>query len=238
MGESLRDEEIITELAAKVEAILMTYALEIPDESTRNVINLILSKQEHEMGKSRHQLLEEMATDPDDIADYISRQVLLLLVEERPGTNPFDHEGTIPVPLQVFAVAMHNLTLVANVAVVNNSLGLSRDTVQAVGSMAYLIAESTIAGIPSREIEIPIGENDEMETITGPFILTPQSGVAYIIRRLEGAEDSLHSGTWKIPESESDVELDELIDDLVEIVPILVSLNKHYGQSGEPTELS
>lgn len=238
MSESIRANQITTDLVALVKALLMTYDLEIPEESTRNVIDIILNQQEHDLGKSRDQLLEEMALNLDDMANYISQQVLMLLSEERPGTNPFDHYGTIPVPLQTFAIAMHNLTLIANIAVVNNSVGLSRDTVQAVGSMAYLLMEASIAGIPSREIEIPIDEDGEPNTITGPFILTPQSGVAYIIRRLEGAEDSLHSGEWKIPRGESDSDLDEFIDDLVEIVPILISLNKQYGQTGEPTELS
>lgn len=184
---------------------------------------------------SKKAVLKRIKNNPLEDAKTIATAILSEMAEERPGTDPFDHEGTIPISLPALLWVIQGLTYAADLAVTNGQDSMAHESLSGVVSLLrFSTSPST-----QEELVAQLGEErvSELEGVQMgfPIILIPQSGIAYVARRLESALTNLEDERWVFPVEEGP-ETDQILDNLADQIEELRELNKYYGQSSEPTE--
>lgn len=184
---------------------------------------------------SKKTVLRRIKDDPTDDAKTIATAILTEMAEERPGTDPFDHEGTIPISLPTLLWVIQGLAYATDLAITNGQESMAHESLSGIVS---LLRFST-SPATQEELTAKLGE-EKLQELEGvkigvPIILIPQSGFAYVARRLEGALSNLEEQRWVFPVVESQ-DTDQILNNMADQIEEIRELNKYYGQSSEPIE--
>jgi hypothetical protein len=222
-----------------VQDLLREYEFDCSDEASYFLAEQWVAKHAEDTENSERSILRELRLDASSMARSIAQEVLADMAEERPGTNPFDHPGTIPVSLPLLIWVTQGLTVASDLAMVNGQTVLAHEGLAGVVSFLSF----SVRSIPRDEIPEPtnpdVEVNDNGFDEGFPIILLPQSAVAYIARRIEGAMSNLEEGHWALPlEGDDEEELETVMTNFFNQSYSLRALNQRYGQSGLPTERS
>ena len=221
----------IIRLMQKVDEMLAEYDFHCPDETLYDLVLEWIEHQKHQ-GKNKSTILKELKSNPIDAATVIVGEILGEMAEERPGTDPFNHYARIPISLSSLIWVTQGLAMTSAVATFNNSSALAQEATAGIIALLNRVFEQ-----PSQEeLTLVLGE-DRMKELdfSDPITLVPQSGLAYVARRIEGALDNLDEGRWNYLTSEHEAQ-DDLYENLFAQVELIRDLNKVYGQSVEPTQ--
>lgn len=226
-------------LARNVQDLLREYEFDCSEEASYYLVEQWVKQRAEKTDNSERDIARELKLDTSNAARSIAQEILADMAEERPGTNPFDHPGTIPVSLPLLIWVTQGLAVASDLALMNGQTVLAHEGISSIVSFLSFAIQST----PRDEIPEPTNPNVEVED-NGfnegyPIILLPQSAIAYAARRIEGAMFSLEEGNWGLPlEGDNVEELETVMTNFSNQAYVLRSLNQRYGQSGLPTERS
>jgi len=220
-------------VAQKIEEVLSEYEFHCPEsalyELTRQWVEDELAQD-----KTKSSILKNMKKNPNQAASVIAAEILSEMAEERPGTDPFDHPGRIPISLSALLWVTQGLTMASGVAMFNNNNALAQE------SIAGVIALLNKANDPTslEELTLILGkEGLEELDLEESIILVPQSGLAYVARKLEGTLHNIEDGFWAYPVSESESQ-DFIYESIYTQAELVRDLNAIYGESTDPKEIS
>jgi hypothetical protein len=178
-------------------------------------------------------------TDIEDFTNQIRNELLLSIAEERPGTIPWEHEPTIPLPIVILSSLNHTLSVCGSIALTHNEPRWTQHALDTLSDIANLTTEQlSQPQLEDTPTSIPVLFGVGHLQVPGPIIYLPQPGVAATARYIENVIHRLATGTdWNIP-----AELGVTNDSLCEILSVearrLRDLNERYGQQSGPRHLS
>lgn len=172
----------------------------------------------------------------DEIVKSVTGVFLLMIGEERPGSEPWEHEYTIPVPVSVALIVSHVSSMCATVAYGNNADSWSQTGYGAAASVTSILAEQFIRN-EYVEGKMSIMFKDGLKTLEGPIVKLPQPGVAFIARFFEGCADFVRKGLWKVDDLEV-VSKDDVAAVIEHEAVILRDLCLRFGVSPGPKKNS
>ena len=188
--------------------------------------------QQNMAGKNKKSIFKEIKDNPSEAAGIIAGEILGEMAEERPGTDPFNHLARIPISLPSLLWVTQGLTLASGIAMFNDNNALAQEAIAGIVALLNRATEPA----PLEELTTILGQSKlDSLSLEDPIILVPQSGLAYIARRLEGTVHNLQDGFWAYPIAGSE-EQDLLFENLSFQAQLVRDLNRQYGQSSEPTE--
>lgn len=220
-------EEYANRLSSKVQKELLEYSITLD----KSEAGRLAKKWIHELEASRPEEVLNLLSSNSSITELsqtIVETILLNIAEERPGTNPWEHEANIPVPLNLALSKISTLGLASSIAIHNE------DKAWAENANANIIAASNyIASRLSRghvkEDSMNISFNGEMKSYEGLIVYIPQPAMAYIARFFDNVILRIIEQGWLIPED--NLNWTETIATLKIQSDLLRYLNKTYGRS-------
>lgn len=176
----------------------------------------------------------------DVVVETVTVTMLGELAEERPGTDPWEHERLIPLPVAVVTMIGFSLTMVVNAAK------------EAQATMWLDRALADLAGLNEMATEqLMSGQDEQRETsllvsgrrvpFYGPTIKAPQPAVAHMARVMTSVAHRLRTAQWSLPEAVAGRERSEaegFADTLDSTADLLRDLNAQFGRSGSASRLS
>lgn len=186
------------------------------------------------------------STNLDEIADAIRDVLLLEIAEERPGTDPWEYESTIPVPLPIAMMTIHTLSVCTRIAVDNRSFRWAHTANSLITSWANAVSQCSLKNQMEND-KIDVLLSDKHKPVDGPVVLLPQPGVAYTARMIEGYAKRVDSRWWRITDEpdatdaplSADVDdetRDTLIRNLEQNAAMLRDFNTRYGVTTQPQQ--
>ena len=189
------------------------------------------------MGESENQstspeiIAEE--TPVEDAALSIVSLLLASIAEERPGTYPFDHAATIPVPMPVLMRTIHALAIIVNVSTQNGRFNQTGYLTGAIGALARIAAGQDFMG---QETIVPDGRGEPDLTIDPPYCFVPQPGLAFCARVIEGVARDLRDGSLAPSVDGQIIDVVQLVHSLENDALGLRLLNRAFGVSPDSPE--
>lgn len=185
-----------------------------------------------EAGLSVDEFIEVVDADLSEAADTIVSMLLLEIGEERPGSDPWDFELTVPMPVSVATLMVHMLTMCANLAFASEADRWTQNAIASCGSMSAVIAEQFIrSGYYDGKMEVLMRNGHRM--VEGPIVKMPQPALAYLARFFESASYRIEKGMWKLDSLEI-VSKEEVADNVRHEAAVLRDLCLRYGRSPGP----
>lgn len=171
----------------------------------------------------------------DEHADGVVAELLLGIAEERPGSDPWEHENRIPLPVAVATMVAHTLVMCSTVAFANSAdrwaLHATLLTAGYTGRLSTLLAVTAPA--KGEETLTLRGQSGPVE-VRGPFASVPQAASAYTARFFEACAHRLEQGRWTISDSEGGRREGDVAEDLRLIAAMLRDLNARFGEPAAP----
>lgn len=181
----------------------------------------------------------------DEIADAIRDTLLLEIAEERPGTNPWEYDSTIPVPLPIAMMTIHTLSVCTRIAIDNRSFRWAHTANSLITSWANAVSQCSLKDkIVNDQVDVLL-RPDTRKPVDGPVVYMPQPGVAYTARMIEGYAKRVDTRWWRISDDQDamdeplPVEVDDdtretLIRNLEQNAAMLRDFNERYGATTQP----
>jgi hypothetical protein len=229
--------QFVSEVTDSVTAVLSEYGVFYPPtEAIGTIIKFTLHHaQENRMTVDAYiNSLESV----DGIVEEIRNELLLEIAEERPGTNPWEHEGNIPVPVPVVTMTIHAVSMCANLAYAENASAWAQQALDIIGQMSAASSEWMLTNnLEIRDINILLSGGTR--TFPGPVVYLPQSGVACTARFFEAVASRISSGLWTISDEDTDgVTAEATAANLRHEAAMLRNLNVQFGHKVGPTRQS
>jgi hypothetical protein len=220
-------EEYATRLSSKVQKELLGYGITLD----KSEANRLAKKWVYELEASRPEEvlnLLSLSSSVTELSQTIVETILLNIAEERPGTNPWEHEANIPVPLNLGLSIIATLGLASSIAIHNEDKKWAENA-----NSNIIVASNYIASRLSRghvkEDSMEISFNGEMKSYEGLIVYVPQPAMAYIARFFDNVILRIIEQGWLIPED--NLNWTETIATLKIQSDLLKYLNKTYGRS-------
>lgn len=218
--------------AAAVRARLGEFGVAMPVEESIEMVLAWVDQTAADTRQARETVIVH-AGPPDQVAFRLADDLLLSIAEERPGTDPFSHDATIPVPVALVGLTAQALTVLADLALANGAPFAVHAATTTAGSLLARLTQA-FSGGPVEMGPVTVGEEDSA-VIDGPIVRLPQPGLAYTARMLENAAARLEQGRWGLPPTERAVTIDLLATNFTREAARLRFLTAHYGQPSTPT---
>jgi hypothetical protein len=173
-----------------------------------------------DMAESHPESLEHISDSAEAIqalGDNIAFTILTNIAEERPGTNPWEHERKVPLPLSLAFSQLRLLAAITQTALFNN------DYRWAENSNANNLALTGILSEPK------INKSEAMERL----VLVPQPAMAYIARFMRNTYKKIESKEWLVS-SQTLASPDEFPGLLLRHAHILSKLTSTFGRPVDP----
>lgn len=154
----------------------------------------------------------------EDASLAIVSELLADIAEERPGTYPFGHEATIPIPLTLILRTIHALSILINLMVANERPHKVAFLAGAIGALTRITAQQA----NERSLHTPAPEEEDI-------FLMPQPGVAFCARLIENAAREIDTGYLTVDFGSDDVDLDDFLVALRGDAEALRARNRQYG---------
>lgn len=179
--------------------------------------------------------------DPDTFAalfgeltpliDGVTHGLLDVMVEERPGTDPWSHTPTIPIPITVVHLVTAGATLIVDIAGSNAKFGYASEVLRSLGKMHEVLFSHQLRNDPDIATLNVLIRGTSVE-VHGVVVRLPQSGVAHLARMFESAASRLRSGSLLTQGSADDATA--LAASFESNALTLRDLNTRFGQSAGP----
>jgi hypothetical protein len=232
-------EENINPVSILIEILSRTlgeYDVIVSKASLKEVVANWIRGMKDEPPESRQFTADRIKNDPSAVAMELAEKVLFSIAEERPGTDPFSHEPTIPTPVVVILNASYALASCADIAIINGAYQTARGYIDCLGQLAYISADSAM-NFPAEEDQVVQVVTPDTESGTAIFeeaiILTPQPALAFCARKMESVADRLESGEWIVGSEKGDEDASITIKNLRRAATIFRDLNSQYGRHGD-----
>ena len=221
----------LTELVGKiVEDFGVFYS---PAEAIPTIVRWTVN-QARETGCGIDEFIRSAVSDLPACAEQVAQMVLLGLAEERPGSDPWDHDATIRMPMPAVGMTLHALTLCGTLALANDSISWSNHALHVIGRLSAATAEQFLRGEPragSMFLRVKGGEI----AVRGPILRFPQPGLAELARFFDGVAARVERGVWTMGEvSASDRE--DLALNLRHEATMLRDLTGRFGMPAGPRQ--
>lgn len=203
-----------------------------PADAVPSIVTWLVSTAE-EHGQKLDDFISENDRDAalDDIVDSITQMLMLQIAEERPGSDPWDFNKTIPIPVSVALLMNHVLILCANLAYGNNADAWALNAVNSSGSLTACLAEQFIRS-EQENVDMVVITRDGEKLVAGPVVLIPQPALAYLARFFESAALRVEKKLWNVDEEE--VPLEEVYENIRQQARVARFLCLKYGVSPGP----
>jgi hypothetical protein len=167
----------------------------------------------------------------EDLSAAIVETILLNIAEERPGTNPWQHEAIIPMPLHLIFTQISTLSLASAVALSNTDPEwVSNSQANIIAASNYVSSKIARGEIAEDTVEVLV--NGEVRLYTGQVVYLPQSAVAYLARFFENVTLRIVEQGWVV--SNDMMSWTDTIASLKIQSDLLRHLNKTYGRNSSP----
>lgn len=174
-----------------------------------------------------------------ELAEEVTNVLLLSLAEERPGTDPWEAEEIIPIPVSVALMISHSLAASSSLAFSNGAEQWGRSAVVTVGQLSCSLAELFLhKNHREGEMQVLSRVGKALIPIRGPIVSLPQPAVAHMARFLEAVALKLSLGEWTSADQprldDSDIDDVEFSTVIAHEAALLRDLNARHGRSSEP----
>ncbi len=225
-------EDYLNKLSSAIKIKLSSYSVEINGTEARHFVKKWFKNLEENRPDEVLNLLTDRANSIEELSSDIVQTVLLDIAEERPGTNPWIHEASIPLPEHLLPRIIATLAACSIISAANDALdwGLNA-TANALAASNYhatAIAKNKILEDEDAEILI----NDEIKSYRGRVILIPQPASAYLARFFENTLMRIIDQNWSVPKELNS--WTETIATLKIESDLLRHLNNLYGRKASP----
>lgn len=167
--------------------------------------------------------------DMDEVATAIRDSLLLEMAEERPGTDPWQYESDIPVPLPIAMMTVHTLTVCTRIAMDNTAPRWAHATNSIITQWSTGIADLSLTDqIENGQMDVQL--RNGYRPVMGPIVKLPQPGLAYTARMIESFAKRIDTSWWRVSEEEATAEnpVPEEVD--AETKKLLVSNMQHTAK--------
>lgn len=165
----------------------------------------------------------------DDYAFEVASNLLAEVAEERPGTNPFAHQGVIPLPLSDLVTLLANLQWAAQIAFDANE---SRDEVRQL-TLTAAQCSTWLANTLSRAEASPTPLNCLRPL--NPLILTPLPAVALVLRVLRHAVTRIQQHAWQPTLIDDTDNLEGLAEEMSALIDRIEQEKTRFGGHASPS---
>jgi hypothetical protein len=192
--------------------------------------NRLAKKWMYELEANRpEEVLNLLSSDSllTDISRSVVETILLNIAEERPGTNPWEHEAYIPIPLNLAISQISTLGLASSIATRNeDQVWAENATSNIIAASNYIASEISQGRVKKESIEISF--NGEVKNYVGMIVYIPQPAGAYIARFFDNVILRIVEQAWIIPEDS--LSWTQTIGNLKIQSDLLRYLNKTHGR--------
>lgn len=227
-------EEFVNAITSAVSERLSTFGLEIDPTEAATIIARWAEKVADEHTFERSSVLYATENDISEIADNLVSQLLGDIAEERPGTDPWDHEATIPVPMSFLLIEQTYLATCATLALRNDADKWARHAIACIGQISEAILEATTRETPPPVTVMEILLRGEMRPVRGQAIFIPQPAAAYIARFYENVAFHVERGLWDLHDPSDAEEREATLETLTTHAEMLRDLNARFGRKPGP----
>lgn len=225
-------EDYLNRLSNAIKHKLSAYSIEINSTEARHFVKKWFRKLEEDRPEEVLNMLSDRHNSIDDLSSDIVQTVLLDIAEERPGTNPWGHEPTIPLPEHLLPRIAATLSACAIISSANGvhdwALNATANALAANNYHASAIAKGKV--LENEEAEILI--NDEIKSYQGRVLLVPQPASAYLARFFENTLMRIIDQNWVVPKEINS--WTETVATLKIESDLLRHLNSLYGRKPSP----
>jgi hypothetical protein len=225
-------EDYLNNLSNAIKQKLSSYSIEINGTEARHFVKKWFKNLEENRPDEILGMLADRHNSIDELSSDIVRTVLLDIAEERPGTNPWAHEPTIPLPEHLLPRISATLSACSIISAANGAhdwaLNATANSLAANNYHASAIAKGKV--IEDDEAEILI--NDEIKSYRGRILLIPQPASAYLARFFENTLMRIIDQNWVVPKEINS--WTETIATLKIESDLLRHLNSLYGRKASP----
>lgn len=167
-----------------------------------------------------HQPVEVViATTPiEDASLAVVSELLADIAEERPGTYPFGHEATIPIPLPLILRTIHALSILINLMIANGRPHRVAFFAGAIGALTRITAQQ----VGEQTMSAPPQDEDVA-------FLMPQPGIAFCARLIENAARDIDMGYLAVDFGADDIDVEDFIIALRNDAQALRARNRQFG---------
>jgi hypothetical protein len=220
-------EEYANRLSNRVQKELLEYSIDLD----KSEANRLAKKWMYELEANRpEEVLNLLSSNSSlsDLSQAIVETILLNIAEERPGTNPWEHEANIPIPLNLALYQISTLGLASSVATKNEDKAWAENANSNVMAASNYIAARLSRGQVAED-SMKIILNGETKSYSGLIVYIPQPAMAYMARFFDNVILRIVEQGWVIPED--NLNWTETIATLKIQSDLLRYLNKTYGRS-------
>lgn len=174
--------------------------------------------------------------DPADMAEELAAYMLSQIAEERPGTDPFAHEATIPLPLSVAYRLIQSMSIAAQISLENDDPDRAHGLLSAISAVSGRATNALLTGAAIDGAIDVSGPNGTVAAFDGPLVLLPQPGLAYITRMLTAVADGLADGDYE--SGQDDETVVRLVRALASDAAGIRAFTRQFGIDPNPTDRS
>jgi hypothetical protein len=205
-----------------------------PDEII-DAVMVVAARNSTELNSTLETYLTSL-TDVTEFTNAVRDELLLSIAEERPGTNPWDHEPTIPMPVIITSTLNHALSVCAQLALHEEQPRWVQQALDGISEISTNLTEQlSLPDLKTEEMNILFGVG--LLPVHGYVIKLPQPGIANTARFLEAVVSQLQTERWAIPD-DMGINADNLAAILAIEAARLRNLTSRFGKDSGPTQLS
>ena len=225
-------EDYLNRLSVAIKQKLISYSIDINGTEARQFVKKWFHNLEETRPDEVLNMLADRHNSIEDLSSDIVQTVLLDIAEERPGTNPWGHSATIPLPEHLLSRIAATLSACSIISAANGAhdwaLNASANAIAANNYHASAIAKGEV--LEDEEAEILI--NGDIKSYKGRVLLIPQPASAYLARFFENTLMRIIDQNWVVPKEINS--WTETIATLKIESDLLRHLNSLYGRKASP----
>lgn len=230
-------EEFVTTLTAAVTERLSRFGLDMDPTEAATIIAKWADHVAREKKFERSSILYSTDEQLAEIADSLVMELLGEIAEERPGTDPWEHESNIPLSMPILMMQVTYLSLCANIAIHNDAKKWALHANASASSIVDAILEQITAQTPEVTTH-QVLHNGEKRTVYGQTVQVPQPALAAIARFYENVVFHVERGIWLLEDPADEEERFATISTLTNQAALLRDLNERFGRPAGPRKLS
>lgn len=225
--------EFVAQLTSAITNRLSEYGLVLETSEATTLIAKWADEQKFEKSAVLYADDEQIG----EVAESLVTRLLAEIAEERPGTDPWDHEPTIPFPLPILLMQNTYLALCSNLAIHNSANQWARQANAAISAIADSILEQITLETPEVETH-QVLHNGEMRTVYGQTIKLPQPALAFLARYYENVAFHIERELWILEDHADIEERFATLTTLTSQAALMRNLNERFGRSTGPRQHS
>lgn len=226
-------EEFVNALTENVAERLNGFGLDIDPSEAATVITRWAENVTAEQTFERSAVLYANDKQMNEMAESLVSELLAEIAEERPGTDPWEHEATIPFPLPILLMQITYLALCSNLAIRNGADRWALTANANSASIADIIVSQITLETPE-VVEHRVLHGTESRKVYGQTVMLPQPGLANLARFYENVVFHVERSLWEMaPDADPD-ERQATLGTLRTHAALMRDLNTRYGRPAGP----